>query len=272
MNIKVENLVYQYPDGTPALNGISFEVNSGERVALVGENGSGKTTLARHLNGLLHAQRGKVWVGDWLTGQKSAAVMAQRVAFVFQNPDEQLFCRSVRDEVAFAPKNFRFVTKEVDRFVEEALFMLGLNALADQNPRDLGLSFRKRVTIACAIAMQTPILIFDEPTAGLDAAEQDLLSEVFKRLHQAGKTLLIISHDMDYLSEQVDRFILLKEGQLLLDAPGRIFFNQKEMLETSGLLRPQLARLGENLGFDRPEPKMENFLTELSGRLKNQQT
>jgi energy-coupling factor transport system ATP-binding protein len=196
MLIQVDQIDYTYPNGVQALVGVSLTIQPGEKVALVGENGSGKTTLARHLNGLLKPKSGSVRIGDWHTRQYSPAKLAQRVAFVSQNPDEQLFRQRVWDEVAFGPQNLGYHREQVQRMVADALELMQLQEVARLNPRDLGYSSRKRVALASAMAMQTSVLICDEPTAGLDAKEQALLSQALKVLHQQGKTLIMISQYM----------------------------------------------------------------------------
>ena len=146
MQIRIENIHYTYPVGVKALDGISLNIHPGEKLALVGANGSGKTTLARHLIALLHPQQGTVWIGDWQTSNFSPAQLARRVAYVFQNPDEQLFRQSVRDEVAFGPQNLGYPPSQVEKMVGQSLSQMGLTQVVDFNPRDLGYSGRKRVS------------------------------------------------------------------------------------------------------------------------------
>jgi energy-coupling factor transport system ATP-binding protein len=248
MKIRVDNVHYSYPGGAKALDGVSLAIRPGEKVALVGQNGSGKTTLARHLNGLLRPQAGTVQIGDWQTIDHSPAQMARRVAYVFQNPDEQLFHQQVWGEVAFGPQNLGCSPAQVRIQVEQALDLLGLNEALQFNPRDLGYSGRKRVALASALAMQSSIVIFDEPTAGLDAREQAQLSRVIAFLHQEGKTVLVISHDMDFLIENFERFVLMQAGRILFDANIQEFFAQEHLAETSGLVAPQMIRLSRSLG------------------------
>lgn len=261
MEIRVENIHYTYPgSGVKALADISLNIQPGERVALVGQNGSGKSTLARHLNGLLRPQQGQVWVGDWETSARSPAQMARRVAYAFQNPDEQLFHQQVWGEVAFGPQNLGYPAEQVRAQVGQALELFGLSAFAQANPRDLRYSGRKRIALASTVAMQTPVLVFDEPTAGLDANEQEQLSQVIFLLSQQGKTILVISHDMDFLAENFDRFVLLRAGQVVLDANLQQFFSQTEALEVCGLVAPQMVRLSQALGRESLAATVEQFI------------
>lgn len=251
LTIRVEKVSFTYPGGVLALNEVSFSVPAGQKVALIGQNGSGKSTLARHLNGLLRPQHGRVWIGDWDTHHHTPAQMARRTAYAFQNPDDQLFHQQVWGEVAFGPRNLGYSPERVKMLVEETLGMFGLTDYANVNPRDLGLSVRKRIALAAAVAMDTPILVFDEPTCGLDAAEETLVKHAIFSLHQNGKTILVISHDMDFLAETCDRFILMKDGKILLDADFQTFFSQDDLLRTAGLIPPQMARLSQRIGLNR---------------------
>ncbi len=261
MEIRVENIHYTYSGGgVKALAGISLNIQPGEKVALVGQNGSGKSTLARHLDGLLRPERGQVWIGDWQTSAHSPAKMARRVAYAFQNPDEQLFHQQVWGEVAFGPLNLGYPAEQVRAQVGQALEFFGLSTFARANPRDLGYSGRKRVALASTVAMQTPVLVLDEPTAGLDANEQEQLSQVIDILHQQGKTVLVISHDMDFLFENLDRFVLLRAGQIVLDAKTQQFFSYTEALKTCGLVAPQMVRLSQALGRELLVATVEQFL------------
>jgi energy-coupling factor transport system ATP-binding protein len=264
MLIQIDQIHFAYPSGVKALDGISLTIQPGETVALVGENGSGKTTLARHLNALLRPQSGRVSVGDWQVSEKSPAQMARRVAYTFQNPDEQLFCQKVWDEVAFGPQNLGYPPTQVQSMVEEALKVMELSDVSLYNPRDLGYSGRKRVALSSALAMQTPVLILDEPTAGLDANEQELVSQMISILHQQGKTILVISHDMDFVAENLDRVILMQQGQIVLDAPAQSFFSRAKSIETYRLNLPQITRLNRYLGNSHDVLNVEQFLIALS--------
>jgi energy-coupling factor transport system ATP-binding protein len=260
MEIRVENVHYTYPGGVKALDGVSLTIQPGEKVALVGQNGSGKSTLARHLNGLLRPEQGQVRIGDWETSAHSPAKMARQVAYAFQNPDEQLFHQNVWGEVAFGPGNLGVSPEQVRDHVEQALALFGLGAFAQTNPRDLGYSGRKRVALASTVAMQTPLLVFDEPTAGLDANEQAQFSRVIELLREQGKTVLVISHDMDFLAENFDRFVLLRAGKVVLDADVQTFFSRSDILQACGQVAPQMVRLSQAMGISKLAATVEQFV------------
>ncbi len=262
MLIRVDNVSFTYPGDVKALVDVSMTIQPGEMVALVGENGSGKTTLARHLNGLLQPGSGSVWIGDWQTTGYSSAKLARRVAYAFQNPDEQLFRQRVWDEVAFGPQNLGYDPSKVKGLVEQALGWMELGEEADFNPRDLGFAGRKRVSLAAALAMDTPVMVFDEPTAGLDASELELLAKVLKSLRKE-KTVLVISHDMDFLAENLDRIVLLDEGRLIADAPAQEFFYHTHPIDSAFIHSPQIVRLSHSLGQAGLALKVDQFLQNL---------
>lgn len=267
MQIRADDVHYTYPGGVKALDEVSLTIQPGEKVALVGENGSGKTTLARNLSGLLRPQVGRVWIGEWCTQDHSPAQIARRVGYVFQNPDEQLFHRRVWDEVAFGPKNLGFPAEQIPIMVENALELLNLNPAAQLNPRDLGYSTRKQVALSSVLAMQTPVLIFDEPTASLDWNEQNRLRSVIHTLHQEGKTILTISHDMDFIAENFDRVVLMWQGKIVLDAPAKEFFGNEAIWGRYGLIKPQIVRLGEHLQYSQMPLNIEQFLAHFEDRI-----
>jgi len=264
MLIQINNVCFSYPGGVEALLDVSLTVQPGEMIALVGANGSGKTTLARHLIGLLQPQAGSIQIGDWATSEHAPSQMARRVAYVFQNPDEQLFCQRVWDEVAFGPQNLGCTPAEVTSRVKSTLEWLNLQAEEQVNPRDLIYSIRKRVALASALVMQTPVLILDEPTAGLDSREQAQLSQVLASLRLQQKTVIVITHDMDFAAENLDRFIYLQNGSVLADAQASAFFSAEFLSQTSDLIAPQMVRLSFSLGHTQPSLCADQLLRNVS--------
>ncbi len=243
MQISLETVSFSYLPEMSVLQDISLVINAGERVALLGRNGCGKTTFARHLNGLLQPSQGHVRIGDWDTRTNPVAKLASRVGLLFQNPDDQLFKQNIWGEVAFGARNLGYPPEQVDELVENTLAWLSLSDLRDANPYDLGYSQRKLVALASIIAMDTPILVFDEPTAGLDGAETELFSKTLQSLSDAGKTIIMISHDMDFVAEQFPRVICLEEGTVLFDGSTERAFGDQALLATCGLEMPQVAQL-----------------------------
>jgi energy-coupling factor transport system ATP-binding protein len=263
MKIEVKDLRYTYPGGVEALRGISLTVETGEQVAIVGQNGSGKTTLVKHFNGLLQPRVGTVSVGDWDTRKMPVAKLASRVGFVFQNPDEQLFCRTVGEEVAFGPHNLGFDADRTKQLVSDALAMVEMDGRRDVNPYDLSPTWRKMAALASILSMDTPIVIFDEPTTGQDAANLARIAHVVGELRRRGKTMITITHDIDFAAENFDRVIALAQGKVLLDGPAESVLGQEETLAQTYVEPPQLTRLGKRLGFKRTVRNQDEFLREL---------
>ena len=250
MRIEIKDLQFSYPAGVQALQGVSLVIEAGEQVAIVGQNGSGKTTLVRHFNGLLQPTSGEIKIGDWDTRKQSVAKLASRIGYVFQNPDEQLFSRDVKTEVAFGPKNLGYSNEQLEALVHEALEMTELSDKTEINPYDLSPTWRKMVAIASIIAMDTPIVIFDEPTTGQDAANIARIANVIKMLRERGRTVITITHDIDFCAENFERVIAMSHGKILLDGKANNVLGQDEILATTYVDPPQLTRLGKKLGLD----------------------
>ena len=263
MNIEIANLHFTYPTGVQALRGVSLTIESGEQVAIVGQNGAGKTTLVKHLNGLLQPTSGSVRISDWETREHAVAKLARRVGYVFQNPDEQLFSKNVATEVAFGPRNLGFSDEQIQALIQDALVMTELSNKTETNPYDLSPTWRKMVALASVIAMDTPIVIFDEPTTGQDAANIARIANVIKTLRERGKTVITITHDIDFCAENFERVLAMSQGQVLLDGPANEVLGQEEVLATTYVDPPQLTRLGKKLGFKETVRNQEEFLAGL---------
>jgi energy-coupling factor transport system ATP-binding protein len=263
MKLEIRNLHFTYPTGVHALRGISLDIEPGEQVAIVGQNGAGKTTLVKHLNGLLQPTSGSVRIGDWDTREYSVAKMARRVGYVFQNPDEQLFSKNVGTEITFGPKNLRYTADQVQALVADALALTELSGRTETNPYDLSPTWRKMVAIASIIAMDTPVVIFDEPTTGQDAANIARIANVIKILRERGKTVITITHDIDFCAENFERVIAMSQGTLLLDGRANDVLGEEEILATTYVDPPQLTRLGKRLGFNGTVRNQDEFLAML---------
>jgi len=263
MKIDISDLYFTYPTGVEALRDISLTIESGEQVAIIGQNGAGKTTLVKHFNGLLQPTSGVVHIGDWDTKGHSVAKLARRVGYVFQNPDEQLFSKNVGTEVAFGPRNLGYSAKQVQTLVNDALAMTELSDKTETNPYDLSATWRKMVALASVISMDTNIVIFDEPTTGQDAMNIARIANVIKMLRERGKTVITITHDIDFCAENFERIIALSQGKVLLDGKTNDVLGQDEILATTYVDPPQLTRLGKRLGFRETVRNQEEFLNAL---------
>jgi energy-coupling factor transport system ATP-binding protein len=263
MNIQISDLRFTYPSGVEAIRGISLSIEAGEQVAIIGQNGAGKTTLVKHFNGLLQPSSGNVTVGDWNTKEHSVAKLARRVGYVFQNPDEQLFSKNVGTEVAFGPRNLGYNGDHIQALVKDALEMTELSDKTETNPYDLSITWRKMVALASIIAMDTPIVIFDEPTTGQDAVNVARIANVIKTLRERGRTVITITHDIDFCAENFERVIALSQGQILLDGDTNDVLAQEEILASTYVEPPQLTRLGKRLGLKQTVRNQEEFLNAL---------
>jgi energy-coupling factor transport system ATP-binding protein len=266
MNIEIKDLSFTYPSGLEALRGVSLSIGAGEQVAIVGQNGAGKTTLVKHLNGLLQPTHGQVLIGDWDTKQHSVAKLASRVGYVFQNPDEQLFSKDVGTEVAFGPRNLGYDAEQVQALVKGALSLTDLADKTESNPYDLSATWRKMVALASIISMDTEIVVFDEPTTGQDAANIGRIANVIAGLRERGKTVITITHDIDFCAENFERVIAMSQGRVLLDGQANEVLGQEEVLATTYVEPPQLTRLGKRLGFEKTVRNQDEFLEELRRR------
>ncbi|HEX6268682.1 MAG TPA: ABC transporter ATP-binding protein [Anaerolineales bacterium] len=264
MNIEIHDLHFTYPAGVQALHAISLHIAAGEQIAIIGQNGAGKTTLVKHLNGLLKPTAGVVRIGDWDTKEHPVAKLARRVGYVFQNPDEQLFSKNVGVEVAFGPRNLGYNGEQVESLVKDALAMTELSDKTETNPYDLSPTWRKMVALASVIAMDTPIVIFDEPTTGQDVTNITRIAHVIKTLREHGKTVITITHDIDFCAENFERVIAMAQGKVLLDGKTIDVLGQDEILATTYVDPPQLTRLGKKLGFKNVVRNQEEFLAELT--------
>lgn len=266
MNLIIDDVSFTYPAGAEALRGISLHISEGEAVAIVGENGAGKTTLVKHFNGLLKPTRGRVTVGDWDTRTQSVARMAARVGYVFQNPDDQIVERTVADEVAFGPRRLGQSEADVAANSAAALAMVGLSDEAQTHPYDLSAPQRKLVTLASVLAMRTPIVIFDEPTMGQDARGVALIGAIIEELKREKRTVIIITHDIDFCAAHFERVVAMADGRVLIDGPAADVLTRAELLATTNVEPPQLIRLAQALDLPIAPLTIDGLIAVLQGQ------
>ena len=226
-----------------ALSDVSFEVAAGERVALLGRNGAGKSTVVRLVTGLVRPDEGTVWIGDWDTAGRAPEQLAWRVGSLFQHADQQLFARTLREDVSFGPRALGFPAREVQRRTDEALDALGLHASAAQHPYDLSPALRKLAALAGALALEPALLVLDEPTAGLDRAGRARVAEAVREHAGRGAALLVVTHDLAFAAETLQRGIVLDRGRLACDEPLDRLLTSAERLKPLGLVPPPVAAL-----------------------------
>ncbi len=247
--LSVEDVSFAYePGSAPALDHISLQVDGGEFLAIIGQNGSGKTTLAKHLNGLLSPGTGRVRLRGADIRPLPINAVAADVGYVFQNPDHQIFAASVYDEVAFGPKNFALPAADIDARVCSALDAVGLIGLEREDPFLLGKGQRQRLAVASLLALRPQLLILDEPTTGLDYAEQQRMMDLIARLHAQGMAIVIITHTPWVVAEYAQRGVLMAGGRILMDAPLRELFAEEALLAQAHFHAPDITRLGRRFG------------------------
>jgi len=241
--IEVENLRFRYPNGVEALKGVSLVIKNGEFVAIMGQNGAGKTTLVKHFNGLLKPSEGTVLVDGVETTKTSVAALARNAGFVFQNPDHQLFSETVEEEIAFALKNFGFDEETIEERITWALNLLGLVQYRKTSPFLLSGGERKRVALASVLAWNPETLILDEPTIGQDYQQKEKLRQFIVQMQAQGKTVVIVTHDVEFVAECNPRVVLMKEGAVVADGEGREILTTPEVLAQSSIVLPQIAQI-----------------------------
>ncbi|SHF01778.1 energy-coupling factor ABC transporter ATP-binding protein [Desulforamulus putei] len=245
--IDIKGLSYSYEQGQPALQDINLTIYPGELVALVGQNGAGKTTLVKHCIGLLRPQTGRVTVCGQDAAKTRISHLARQVGFVFQNPDHQIFHDTVQKEVAFGLQNLGLPRDEIEKRVAAALRDVGLQHLAQVYPHRLSRGQRQRVALASVLAMQTRIIILDEPTTGQDSLERLQIMELVRDLNREGHTILFITHDMTLVARYARRVIVLCQGRVIADGSTRDVLSQTQLLAQTLLEPPQITLLANRL-------------------------
>jgi len=241
--IEVEDVHFTYPIGIEALKGVSLTIKDGEFIAIMGQNGAGKTTLIKHFNGLLKPTKGEVLVDGVNTKNTSVAKLARNVGFVFQNPDNQLFCETVEEEVAFALKNFGFKETTWKKRVTWALNLLGLTEYRKTSPFMLSGGERKRVALASVLAWNPKVVVMDEPTIGQDYQQKEILRQFIIQLNTQGKTVVIVTHDVEFVAECNPRVILMSEGKIVADGVGNKVLTDVDRLTQASIVPPQITQI-----------------------------
>jgi cobalt/nickel transport system ATP-binding protein len=247
---RLEKLSHRYSDGTLALNEVSLNFTRGERVAFLGTNGSGKTTLLNHLNGILKPTSGNIYFEDkpLAYDAKSLLTLRKRIGFVFQDPNDQLFASTVKQDVAFGPLNLGLPPDQVKKVVDDALKVVGMSEFTDKPPHFLSLGQKKRVALAGVIAMQPEVIIMDEPTSNLDPrATSEILHLLLRLNKEAGITLLLATHDVDMVPLFANKLYILDKGKLVSEGSPKVIFSETELIRKVNLRSPRLTHLFEVL-------------------------
>jgi energy-coupling factor transport system ATP-binding protein len=254
--IETQNVSFSYSEAGDVLRSVSLQIRQGEFVALIGQNGSGKTTLAKHLLGLLRPREGKVVIHGDDIRSKAVGEIARRVGYVFQNPDHQIFSATTREEIAYGPQNLQLQEAEIVDRTEQAMDRFNLTAHAERQPATLSHGIRRKVALASIYAMDPRIWILDEPTGGLDWRSTQETMALLHELNEAGKTIVLITHDMRIVAEHTERCIVMSEGQVVAHEATRTVM---ERSETLGIMPPQAWKLGSALDLHPPPLTVEAF-------------
>ena len=252
--IEIKNLHFSYTEEEEILKGINLVIDN-KSTAIIGQNGAGKTTFVKLIKGLLKPTKGEILLNGKNITEMTAAQLAKHIGMVFQNPNDQIFKSTVLDEVMFGPMKVGMSKDEVKEKAEKALALVGMENKGSVNPYDLGLSERKLISIAAIVAMDTEVIIFDEPTIAQDYAGKEAIKKIMRDLKSQGKIVMTIIHDMDFVADAFERAIVFAKGNVLLDGDTRYVFSNKEVLEIAYLEQPNVTKLCNELGYD------EIFLT-----------
>ncbi len=246
--VEINDLWHTYSTGNvEAIKGISLEIHEGEYVGIIGQNGAGKTTLVKHLNGLLKPTKGTLHVKEFNTSVTSIDQIAHIVGYVFQNPNHQLFSISVQKELEFGPRNIGLDESKIEGRVKQIAESLDLVDLLKVSPHDLSLGQKQKLAVGSVLTMGPDILIVDEPTTGQDHNTAQTMMALYDELNEAGKTVVLITHDIDLVAEHCDRCILMKDGRILLDGPVREVLSSTDILRETHIEPPQITLLAQSL-------------------------
>lgn len=260
--IELKNIEYIYPEGTKGLDDISLRIEKGSKVAFLGENGAGKSSLFLVLNGIHKPQKGSYYLKGKQFGfsTKERRQMARKVAYVFQDPDVQLFAASVYEDIAFGPSNLGLEKVEIEASVEKYLNLLAIQDLKDKAPHQLSYGQKKQVAVAGVLAMEPEIILFDEPFAWLDSRHKQIMKDIIDDLNRQGKTVLISTHNPDFAYEWADQVVLMKEGRIISsDSPENIMCNEAVM-QKIGMELPLVVQLARKMGMNNHSRSVKFFL------------
>lgn len=241
--IEAKDVCFTYPSGVEALKGVSLAIRDGEFVAIMGQNGAGKTTLVKQFNGLLKPTKGEVLVDSVSTRDASVARLSRNVGFVFQNPDSQLFCETVEEEVAFALRNFGFKETTLKKRITWALNLLGLAEYRKTSPFMLSGGERKRVALASVLAWNPKVVVMDEPTIGQDYEQKEKLRQFIVQLNTQGKTVVVVTHDVEFVAECNPRVVLMTGGKIIADGVGKEVLTDFDRLTQASIVPPQVTQV-----------------------------
>lgn len=246
--IELVDVSYTYETGVEAVRGVNLKIEEGTMVAILGENGAGKTTLLKLMAGLLKPTRGRVLVDGVDTRTCKLSQLVKEVALVFQSAEEMFFSETVFEEVAFALRNFGYPEDVVQARVTRALVTMGLDQYADKSPFELSGGEQKRLAMAIVLAWSPKYVLFDEPTAGQDPINKEMIRGVMRQLALQGRTVVMVTHDVDFVFELQPRVVVMKDGRLVADGSCIEVFSDRGLIEEAGLVTPAMLAIAHVVG------------------------
>lgn len=262
--LKAENLHFTYNGEKKALNGVNLDIYEGERIAVLGSNGAGKSTFFLNMNGVLKAEKGEIFYRGEKITKKNLNNLRKNVGIVFQDADNQIIASTVMAEVSFGPMNLKLPREEVVRRVHKALEYMNITDFKERPPHYLSGGEKKRVSIADIIAMESEIIIFDEPTAALDPQNAEMLEEILDKMGREGRTLLISTHDVDFAYRWAERVIVFCNGRIIADDTPLNVFRQEDILQKANLKHPMMFEIYDILKEKKVVPDGELYPKNIS--------
>ena len=235
----IKDVVYTYPNGTTALKEINLNIRRGEFVGIMGKNGAGKTTLIRTLNGLIRPTQGNIYINNNNINNATIATLSKTVGLIFQNASHQLFANTIEDEIKFSLRSFNLDKEESLKRINEILSQFNLERYRNRSPLNLSGGESKKLAIASIFCRDPDILVFDEPTLGQDAKEIDFFLKLIKKEREYNKTVIVITHNVEFAFEYIPRTILMADGKIIADGPTQKVLNNEKLVEKSSLVLPQ---------------------------------
>ncbi len=272
--IMIRDIAYSYPNGTQAFKNVNLNIFKGELVAIMGKNGAGKTSLVRTLNGLIRPTQGNIYIESKSISSKSIASLSKKVGIIFQNPFHQLFANSVEEEINFSLKSCVLEKEEIKIKIDKILDEFNLEKYRKRSPLNLSGGESKKLAIASIICRDPEILVFDEPTLGQDAKEIEFFINLINKERKCGKTIIIITHNIEFAYEYLPRTILMADGQIIADGPTKEILNNELLIEQTSLIQPQIWQFCvalEESGFPKTDDMLskEALMNYLRNFLKN---
>lgn len=245
--IIINDVEYSYPNGSKALDGVNLNIYKGELVGIMGQNGAGKTTLIRTLNGLIRPSKGKIFIGEDDLSSKTIANLSQRVGIIFQNPSHQLFSNTVEDEIKFSLKSLNLEQEVRESRINEYIDLFDFEDYRERSPLNLSGGESKKLAVASMVCRDPDIIVFDEPTLGQDAKEIEFFINLLDEEVKRGKTIIIVTHNVEFAVENIPRIILMAKGKIIADGPTKEILTKDPLIKESSLVLPQITEFGGKL-------------------------